>query len=48
MTILSQESKALYSPYSAVVNSLVKIGVVITEIPFCMKEHTRNHSDALT
>ena len=35
-------------PYSSDVKSLVNIGVVITDIPFCKKEHIKNHKDALT
>ena len=46
--IVSQELKTLYCPYSAVDRSLVKIGVVITEMPLPKKEHIKNQNEALT
>ena len=46
--ILYHELKTLNSPYSAVLNSLVKIGVVIIEMPFCRNEQIKNQNDAFT
>ena len=38
----------MYWPYSSVVRSLVKMGVVMVEMPFCIKEQIKNQKDALT
>jgi hypothetical protein len=46
--IPSQELKAPYWPYSPVVINLVKMGVVMEEIPFCKKEQIRNQKEART
>lgn len=46
--IPSHELKTLYCPYSAVDNNLVKIGVVIVEMPLCRNAQIRNQKDALT
>ena len=47
LMILIHELNTPNLPYSSVDIIRVKIGVVITIIPFCKKEQTRNQMDAL-
>ena len=46
--ISSHELNAPYCPYSDVDSRRVKIGVVIVDMPFCMKEQIKNQNDART
>ena len=46
--IYIQELKTLKLPYSSVVKTRVKIGVVMVDMPFCKKEHTKKTIEAFT
>ena len=44
----NHELKMLNWPYSVVLSRRVKIGVVMNDIPRCMKAQTKNQKEALT
>ena len=46
MIMLSHVVNTLKPPYSSVVSSLEKIGVVRSDMAFCKKPHITNHNDA--